>query len=261
MFLTFLLAQAKTPNIPTTTLTEPLTAPPVMAPMATETVTPVMHDFSVWTRIAEADWLVQITLLILLAFSVGCWAVIIYKYFQLKTAQKTSVAFWNKFSRTGNMSEIMGTKSLRDGPMYEIFLTGQESLGKIKKATTEMSDYYRDYLGQRLRQSKESEMDKLEQYVSFLATTAAVAPFIGLFGTVWGILTAFMEIAKKGSSTLQTVGPFIAEALVATAVGLFAAIPAVVAYNYFVGRIRSISKLINIFMDDFLLKSEREVAP
>lgn len=259
MFFATLVAQAKT-NIPTTTLTEPLAAP-LPTPTVTETVAPVMHDFSVWTRIAEADWLVQFTLLILLGFSVGCWAVIIYKYFQLKSAQKTSVAFWNKFSRTGNMAEIMGTKSLRDGPMYEIFLTGQESLGKIKKTTSQMSDYHRDYLGQRLRQSKESEMDKLEQYISFLATTAAVAPFIGLFGTVWGILTAFMEIAKKGSSTLQTVGPFIAEALVATAVGLFAAIPAVVAYNYFVGRIRSIGKLINIFMDDFMLKSDREVAP
>lgn len=215
-------------------------------------------QFSIWSHILHSDPLVKLTLLLLISFSVACWAVIFYKYKQLRSAQKSAENFWQRFSAMTSLAEATSMKGLRDGPVYEIFLSGQESLGKMKKATNQFSTYHRDYLEQRLRQTQGEEIDKLEQYVSFLATTASVAPFIGLFGTVWGILTAFLAIGNAGSSSLATVGPFIAEALVATAVGLFAAIPAVVAYNYFVGKIRAISKTVELFVEDFMLKCERE---
>lgn len=218
-----------------------------------------LKTLSVWDSIMDSDPLVKLTLLLLVGFSVMCWTVIFFKIAQLRKSQSAAVGFWQKFSSVKSLSEANDTKSLRGGPLYEIFLSGWESLSRIKKAGKGLDSYTRSLLSQRLNQAKEEELHKLEQYVSFLATTAAVAPFIGLFGTVWGILTAFMAIGQAGSSSLATVGPYIAEALVATAVGLFAAIPAVIFYNYFVGKIRILHKMIDIFVEDFMLKSEREL--
>lgn len=225
-----------------------------------ETVKQVIKDISIWNHIWQADPLVKLTLLLLIFFSVGCWAIIFLKMSQLKAAQKSSQNFWHKFSSVAQISDMTGSKTTQQGPLYEIFASGQQTMEKIKKATSQLKTYHRDMLAQRINQSKEEEIYKLEQYVGFLATTASAAPFIGLFGTVWGILTAFMAIGKAGSSSLATVGPYIAEALVATAVGLFAAIPAVIAYNYFVGKIKIINKMIDLFVDDFMLKTEREFA-
>lgn len=220
---------------------------------------PAVKTLSIWGSVLDSDPLVKFTLLVLLFFSVTCWAVIFLKLNQLRKAQKSSQSFWQKFSATPSISEMLQTRGFRNGPVYEIFYSGQETLGKIKQVTNQMSPHYRNLLEQRVEQAKEDEVYKLEQYVPFLATTASVAPFIGLFGTVWGILTAFMKIGQAGSSSLATVGPYIAEALVATAVGLFAAIPAVIAYNYFTGKVRLISKIIDMFTADFLLKSEKEI--
>jgi len=226
----------------------------------TTTATDIAQNSSLWEGMLESDPLVKLCLLILVGFSVGCWAIIFLKVYQLKNAFTTVQTFWNKFSGLSTISEMSTKKGLNQGPMYEIFATGLQTINQVKKAGAKVTDYHRNMVMQRISQSKEEEVYKLEQYVSFLATTAAVAPFIGLLGTVWGILTAFMAIGQAGSSSLATVGPYISEALVATAVGLFAAIPAVIAYNYFVNKIRIINKMIELFMDDFMLKSERELA-
>lgn len=220
-----------------------------------------MGDLSLWNHILNADPIVKLTLIVLVVFSVACWAIIFFKSSQLKTAQKTAQNFWQAFSGSPKISDLLNTKSVRHGPVYEIFSTGHTTLAKIKKAavSSKFADYHLNVLKQRMNQAREEELYRLEQFVSFLATTASVAPFIGLFGTVWGILTAFMAIGKAGSSSLATVGPYIAEALVATAIGLFAAIPAVIAYNFFVNRIKIINKIIDLFMDDFMLKSEQEL--
>ncbi len=215
---------------------------------------------ALWRHMLNADPVVKLTLLVLIFFSVMCWAVIFFKLTQLKAAQKTAQRFWHRFSATSDMSEVAGTRGILRGPIYEIFTSGHQTISKIKKSTSKLTDFHRNIILQNMNQSREEELYKLEQYVSFLATTASVAPFIGLFGTVWGILTAFMAIGKAGSSSLATVGPYISEALVATAVGLFAAIPAVIAYNYFVSKIKIINKLIDLFMNDFIIKSEREIS-
>jgi biopolymer transport protein TolQ len=216
------------------------------------------HTTGILSHMLQSDPVVKLTLLILIGFSVACWAIIVYKLRQLKSAQKDSQNFWHLFSVSQSLSDMMGNKAARNGPLYEIFATGTQVISKMRKATGRSADLQRQTLVQKLNQAREEEMHKLEQYVPFLATTASAAPFIGLFGTVWGILTAFMAIGKAGSSSLATVGPFISEALVATAVGLFAAIPAVIAYNFFINKIRVIGKLVDLFIDEFVLKSEVE---
>ena len=254
MLFTYLIAQAQT-NLPIDVVDKAIESNLPVTPVVN-----ALQEISIWTHILNSDPIVKMVLLILIGFSVGCWAVIFYKWSQLKSAQNSSQTFWGKFSAAASIADVIGAKGMRKGPMYEIFMSGQESLAKVKKSAHQMTNYHRDYVQNRIRQTQEEELFKLEQYVSFLATTASVAPFIGLFGTVWGILSAFMKIGQAGSSSLSTVGPYIAEALVATAVGLFAAIPAVIAYNYFVNKIKVIGKLIDLFIDDFTLKSEREMA-
>lgn len=223
-----------------------------------ESVEASTSQFGIWHSLMNSDPLVKLVLFILLGFSVACWTLIIFKSIQLKKAQKESEVFWQKFA-AGQVKDAAALAGQATSPLSQIFHTGATTLGKIKDSKAKFNNINRSILLQRIRQSREEETYKLEQYVGFLATTASVAPFIGLFGTVWGILTAFMAIGQQGSSSLATVGPYIAEALVATAVGLFAAIPAVIAYNYFVGKIRIINKMIDLFVDDFMLKSEQEM--
>ena len=142
-------------------------------------------------------------------------------------------------------------------PLYEIFNTAGEVMKRLKSAGKGHGNN-RDILVQRLTQTREEEIYKLEQYTPFLATTASTAPFVGLFGTVWGILTAFWNIGKEGSSTLAVVGPYIAEALIATAIGLAAAIPAVIFYNFYVNRVRLLSKDLQDFSTDLASRIDRE---
>ena len=242
-------------------VTTAVTTTATTAAVDTKVVQEAVEKTGLLGHILSADPVVKLTLILLVIFSVTCWAIIIYKSSQLRAAQRSSQSFWHNFSATLRISDAVGTKSIRRGPLFEIFSSGYGILGRFKKSNiNQMSNYHRSVLEQRMNQSREEEVYKLEQYVAFLATTASVAPFIGLFGTVWGILTAFMAIGKAGSSSLATVGPYISEALVATAVGLFAAIPAVVFYNHFVHKIKVINKMIDLFMDDFLIKSEKEIA-
>ncbi|MDO8520212.1 MAG: MotA/TolQ/ExbB proton channel family protein [Deltaproteobacteria bacterium] len=209
-------------------------------------------DTGVFHLLSNADPVVKFALLILVILSVGSWAIIFYKYRQVKKAQKDSQSFWGSFSQAKSIQDLGQIN--RSGPLYEIYATAQDWKSRLKGKTR------RDSILQKLAQTREEEIYKLEQYTPFLATTASTAPFIGLFGTVWGILTAFWAIGKAGSSSLATVGPYISEALIATAVGLAAAIPAVIAYNHFVHRIKVLVKMMDLFMDDLIIKLEDEAA-
>lgn len=215
-----------------------------------------LEQKSFFSLVLDSDPIVKFTLLVLIFFSVVCWAIIFYKYKQVKQAQGTSQDFWNAFSQSKSLQETLTHKQARSGPLYEIFSVGIQISGQMKKKNLTSSQ--RDYLIQKLAQAREEEVYKLEQYTPFLATTASAAPFIGLFGTVWGILTAFWSIGKTGSSSLATVGPYISEALIATAVGLAAAIPAVIAYNHFVHKTKTLVKMMDLFSDDLVLKIEEE---
>lgn len=200
---------------------------------------------------------VQATLVLLILFSIISWAIIFYKWKQVRQAQSHSQSFWASMTKAKSIHDVVVDRDNRAGPLYEIVRAAIEFLPRLQKSGKSVR-LARDQIVQKLSQAREEEIYKLEQYTSFLATTASTAPFIGLFGTVWGILTAFWAIGQEGSSSLATVGPYISEALVATALGLAAAIPAVVAYNFFAGRIKTLVKMMDLFMDDVLLKLEEE---
>lgn len=211
----------------------------------------------------SSDPVVKFTLLVLVVFSVVSWAIILFKYRQVKRAKKTSGQFLNTFENSETIEEVLTKTTPREGnPLYEVFSSGlSDILRHRQQAAREpgrASKLNLEHIKKNVFRATSDEVAKLEQMTPFLATTASASPFIGLFGTVWGILTAFWAIGRAGSTSLGTVGPYIAEALIATAVGLAAAIPAVIAYNYFVSKIKVLTKDIDDFGVDLVHRIEKE---
>ncbi len=188
--------------------------------------------------IFHAGYVVKAVLLILLFFSVFSWAIIFYKHRSLSAASRESASFLRAFRAGSDVKGLFATaKPLTLSPLANVFKSVYLEEGHINK----------DEIRRLLRRYEALEAAKLESYLTFLATTGATTPFIGLFGTVWGIMNSFRGIGAAGSASLTIVAPGIAEALITTAAGLAAAIPGVVAYNYYLSRAR---RLI-IEMEDF----------
>jgi len=187
--------------------------------------------------ILQAGYVVKVVLLILVFFSVVSWAIIFYKYRYLSRANKETDTFLRSYRAGRDLKGLLiTTRPLNLSPLSNIFkFTSSENI--VDKAEIKRS----------LRRFSALESAKLEKYLSFLATTGSTTPFIGLFGTVWGIMNAFRGIGAAGSASLAVVAPGIAEALITTAAGLVAAIPAVIAYNYYLSRARQMI----IEMEDF----------
>ena len=197
-------------------------------------------------------------LLLLLAASAVSWAIIVKKWLQIRRAQDESVKFLETFWQSKRLDAIyQAAESLGASPISQVFRAGYVELSKVTAQKKEESGMH-DELGgienveRALKRAAASEVTHLEAQVPFLGTTASAAPFVGLFGTVWGIMRAFHDIYRMGNANLATVARPISEALIATAVGLFAAIPAVVAYNYFVSKIRVLDSEMTNFSNDFL---------
>ncbi len=208
----------------------------------------------------HSDPVVKLTLLILLVFSVVCWAIIVYKHKELKELSASSARFFDAFWRIHNLEEILAKHAGQDNPLLNVFreaaadLIRKPKVGETKRGPETSIEGIR----RRIDRAVEEEIERIEKYIPFLATTGSSAPFIGLFGTVWGILAAFWQIGRAGSSSLAVVGPYIAEALIATAFGLAAAIPAVIFYNVFVTRTRIFSREIQSFSEDLAHRIERD---
>ncbi|MBL7686035.1 MAG: MotA/TolQ/ExbB proton channel family protein [Deltaproteobacteria bacterium] len=220
-------------------------------------------NHSVSSLIFSADPVVKITLLILVIFSVFSWAIILYKFLQMKKAKKTSAQFIQSLENVYSLDEALTKTTAREGnPAYEVFSAGLSDIIRYRQMNAKepgrAPKLSLDQVQRKIQRSAGDQIEKLELFTPFLATTASASPFIGLFGTVWGILTAFYAIGKSGSTSLATVGPFISEALIATAVGLAAAIPAVVAYNYFVVKIKAIAKMLEDFSGELYHRIEKE---
>ncbi len=219
-------------------------------------------DPSILSLIVDADFIVQLVLVGLVFMSMTCWAIILQKFFRLRAAARQSARFLDLFwgaKRLDKVYEQCGR--FRSSPVAEVFRAGYQELAKITSAS-ERSGHQADAtdnLTRTLRRAAAVESTGLERYVTFLATTGSTAPFIGLFGTVWGILRAFQKLGTAGQATIDVVGPDIAHALIATAVGLFAAIPAVIAYNYFNASIRVLNTEMDNFSADFLNIVKRHV--
>lgn len=202
--------------------------------------------------LSQSDIVIKLTLFILLFFSVVSWAIIFFKFTQLKTARRAVARFTSQFWKSESIETFAGRAKGGAGPAANIFRCGTAPLRDGDAKTRKLR------VTHETKRATEQEIENLEYYTPFLATTASASPFIGLFGTCWGILNAFFELSAAGSSSLQVVGPRIAEALFATAVGLAVAIPALVFYNFFVNKIRLLSREMEQFSDDLTHRIENE---
>ena len=225
------------------------------------------EQVKIMSLVSQAGPVVKAVLLILLIMSVVCWTIMFSKYFVLRRATRSSDKFLDLYNASGNFGNLYSSTKHIGGPIAEVFRAGYTEILKIRRSSTtgqkpegggdpeSMSNELGmiELVERALNRTMSSETSKLESSLTFLATTGSAAPFIGLFGTVWGIMTSFIGLAgSEGVPTLQAVAPGIAEALIATAIGLAAAIPAVVAYNYFVSRVKKIDIEMENFSSEFL---------
>ncbi len=223
--------------------------------------------------ITNAGPMVKFVLALLLFFSITSWTIILLKYRYIRRAFRQSAEFTEFFWKSRDLSNSFAkAKQLHGSPLARIFRIGYIELKKTSQSGRAFEaegleagpvPVYRtvgiENVKRALRRAINTEMMRLTQMVPFLATTGNTTPFIGLFGTVWGIMNSFSGIGLKGSANLATVAPGISEALVATAMGLAAAIPAVIAFNYFMSKIRIVESELNSFSADFLNIVERDI--
>jgi biopolymer transport protein TolQ len=216
----------------------------------------VTQDLDIFTLILNASIVVKVVMLLLLLVSFMSWMFIFQKWFSIRRADRQSDEFEKEFWSGKDMNSLyQGAVNNRHsiGSLERIFEAGFREFSKLrgqKSAHNEASDMV-DGARRAMRATFQREMDFLERHLSFLASTGSVSPYVGLFGTVWGIMHAFRSLANVQQATLAQVAPGIAEALVATAIGLFAAIPAVVAYNRYAHDIDRLANRFESFMEEF----------
>ncbi len=216
--------------------------------------------------IAQSSVLSQVVLASLLLFSVASWGIIVFKLWQFRRVESQTSAFVEVFRKSRKFSDVQSVcKSLAASPLTGVFQAGyvelntqlRDSEGARSEGGRQPSLRSFEALDRALLRASNVEVTKLERHVPMLATTASITPFIGLFGTVWGIIIAFQGIAETGSTNLAAVAPGIADALIATLAGLFAAIPAVYFYNHLTNKVKLTASAIDDFSLEFLNIAER----
>ena len=227
----------------------------------------VQTDF--FQLLGEGGAIAQVVLVILIIFSLISWAVIFYKFWQFARVERQTKTFLDVFRKSSKFSEVHAVcRTLTASPLTGLFQAGYGELNtqlrgsnpaeaRPSPAAGRPTLKSLDAVDRALLRATTVELNRLEQRVTFLATTASITPFIGLFGTVWGIMDSFQRIGVAGSSSLAVVAPGIAHALIATAAGLFAAIPAVYFYNHFTNRVKHFSGEMDDFALEFLNIAER----
>jgi biopolymer transport protein TolQ len=230
-------------------------------PLVTPTA-PAQHTLT--DMILGSGWVVRAVLLILIAFSVGTWGIALAKSLEMRRASRQSARFIDIFWDAKNLATIQAASAdLKESPVAQVFRGGYQELQRLTKSKRgNPGDDEAEFGGvenvqRAMSRARTQEITRLERGLTFLATTASTAPFIGLFGTVWGIMNAFIGLSATTSSSIQAVAPGIAEALIATAVGLAAAIPAVVMYNRFARQVRVLTAEMDTFGHEFLNIAER----
>ena len=235
----------------------------VLAWQMQEVATPPPGSSSVLDLVAQTGPVNQVVLGLLLALSVASWAIILQKALAYRAAERQTAVFLKTFRRSTKFAEVQAAcPAIPRSPLVGVFQAGYaEITAQLRPATSgaEASRVLKSLtaVDRALLRASAVEVNKLEKKVTFLATIASAAPFIGLFGTVWGIMDAFREIGGTGSTNLSVIGPGISEALIATAAGLFAAIPAVFFYNHFTSKTKALASEIDDFSLEFLNISER----
>lgn len=214
----------------------------------------VTHDMSVLSLITNASLLVQLVMAGLLLASVFSWYYIFIKIFIYKRAMRQADKFEREFWGGGELNELFQRAvNARDssGSLERIFESGFREFTKLRKQSGQSIGVVMDGTRRAMRATYHREMESLESHLSFLASVGSVSPYVGLFGTVWGVMNSFRGLATMSQATLGAVAPGISEALIATAMGLFAAIPAVVAYNRFAGDLNRLATRFDSFMEEF----------
>ncbi|MBM4254708.1 MAG: protein TolQ [Deltaproteobacteria bacterium] len=219
--------------------------------------------------VTHSGLVVQMVLYLLLFFSIISWGIVFYKFLQIFKARRESERFASVFWETKNFSSIHGASlEMKESPVAQVFRAGYQELMRLVRTRKQPAAVEGEPLStpeeggienieRAMRRAMRLQITRLERGLIFLATTSSTAPFVGLFGTVWGIMDAFRGLAVTKTSSIQAVAPGIAEALIATAVGLSAAIPAVMAYNYFSRQIRVLTADMENFVAEFLNIAER----
>ncbi|MBF0482423.1 MAG: MotA/TolQ/ExbB proton channel family protein [Desulfovibrionaceae bacterium] len=226
-----------------------------------DTITP---QGGIWAMLASATMTVRFVLLILACMSLTSWSIIFMKIFTLSNARKDAAVDYKRFQEAENLKIAMRALGHnKHSPAYAVGLQAFEELARMEDADLEPVDKARiamDNIRRTLRQAVGNEVGNLAKSLAFLATCGSAAPFIGLFGTVWGIMNSFHAISLQQSAALSSVAPGISEALIATAIGLAVAIPATLAYNFFLGFIQAIERELVNFAGAFLNRIQREVS-
>ena len=208
----------------------------------------------------HSGWVGRIIVLLLFAISVIAWTVIIIKFRAIRKAERTSKQFLRIFRNSSSENvfnlSIKSTEEHKFSPVFQVYKQGCEKVNSIGENIT-ASDL--KYVEKTLLSSVSDSFFKLERFLGFLATTAGVSPFIGLLGTVWGILNVFLQVSLQGTASIGTVAPGVAEALITTVAGLIVAIPALVAYNFFSNQLRVLSIETDNFVGEFLSLAERKL--
>jgi len=211
-------------------------------------------DLQVWQLILSASWMVKFVMLVLLVASVASWMIIFRKLQMLKTAEKRANVFEGKFWSGTDLNHLYGEVSEQDGGnsgLEQVFESGFSEFSRLRSQGRMSADRIVEGAERAMRIAMTREADRLEHHLSFLATVGSTSPYIGLFGTVWGIMTSFHALANVNQATIAMVAPGISEALIATAMGLFAAIPAVIAYNKFSNQVERLELRLDNFKEEF----------
>ena len=221
------------------------------------------QDLSIVSLLLNASFVVQLVVLLLAVMSISSWTAIFRKYVQLKHIRSLNDDFEREFWSGTSLNELFASAAQNaklSGPMERIFASGMREYQKLRERHISDTGTLLDGARRAMRASYQRELDAAEQNLSFLATVGSVSPYVGLFGTVWGIMHAFTGLAALTQVTLASVAPGIAEALVATAIGLFSAIPAVVAYNRFARELDKLAISLETYIEEFSNILQRNLA-
>jgi biopolymer transport protein TolQ len=220
------------------------------------------EKLSIIHLIGDASLIVQLVLAVLVAASIGSWAIIFRKRRLLRTARADSDQFESKFWSGGDLGGLYRTIQTKGGAtgMESIFEMGFREFARLRQSAAEPPQLL-EGARRAMRVAQLKELDRLEESLATLATVGSISPYIGLFGTVWGIMNTFVALGGVQQATLATVAPGIAEALVATAIGLVAAIPAVIAYNRYADQVGRLELRYDAFMEEFSTILQRHAAP
>jgi biopolymer transport protein TolQ len=224
---------------------------------------PTATEFSILAMVLHASLVVKLVMALLLSASIGSWAIILKKRSMIVRTRRQAEAFEATFWSSSDLGGLFRTLEARKVPtigMESLFEAGFREFSRLRKQPGIDGALLMEGAGRSMKAARLREMERLEANLEMLATIGSISPYIGLFGTVWGIMHAFIGLGNVQQATLQAVAPAIAEALVATAIGLFAAIPAVVAYNRFSDQVFRLENRLDTFVEEFSTILQRNSA-